>query len=226
MGEVGEAYGAVRSRITQMVGSRSECATLPVPACPAWTVHDVIAHLSGVIDDILAGRLDGVATDPWTEAQVVARKDASVREMLADWGEKAPQVEAMVDGFGGPGRQLVADVVTHEHDLRGALETPGAHESDAVDIGLDFVAPGFVASASRLGLPAVEVRATDGRRWSSGDGPAEVTLIAGPYDLLRSFTGRRSPAQIGKLDWSGPWDSYLPAFAFGPFTVPEADVPD
>jgi hypothetical protein len=37
-----------------------------VPACPDWTVRDAYAHQAGVSADILAGRMDGVATDEWT----------------------------------------------------------------------------------------------------------------------------------------------------------------
>lgn len=109
---------------------------------------------------------------------------------------------------------------------RGALDAPGARDSGAVTIGLDFVAPGFVAGAARLGLPNVEVVSTDGQRWGSGDGSVEITLTASPYDLLRSFSGRRGTAQIRTLEWWGPWEPYLPAFELGPFTVPKTDRPD
>ena len=37
-----------------------------VPATPEWRAHDVLAHLVGVTDDVVNGRLDGIATDAWT----------------------------------------------------------------------------------------------------------------------------------------------------------------
>ena len=43
-----------------------------------WTVKDVVAHLCGACEDILAGRLEGVATDPWTEAQVARFEGADL----------------------------------------------------------------------------------------------------------------------------------------------------
>src|SRR3954462_336182 len=100
-----------------------------VPTCPRWSVHDVVAHLTGVVSDALDGRLDGVATDPWTAAQVDARRDHSVRDMLAEWNTRAPAFEELLDGMGEPGRQAVGDAVTHEHDIRAALRVPAARES-------------------------------------------------------------------------------------------------
>lgn len=35
----------------------------PVPACPEWTVHDVLAHLCGLCVDIVTGRLTSVSHD-------------------------------------------------------------------------------------------------------------------------------------------------------------------
>ena len=43
------------------------------PATPQWRVHDVLAHLVGVPDDVVHGRMDGLASDAWTQAQVDAR---------------------------------------------------------------------------------------------------------------------------------------------------------
>src|SRR5207245_258980 len=101
--------------------------TVVVPACPEWTVHDVIAHLAGVCADIINGNLAGVATESWTAAQVDARRAHTVEQIIAEWSEVAPQVEAMADHFPGrAGPQLVFDLTTHEHDLRGALGRPDA----------------------------------------------------------------------------------------------------
>src|SRR4051812_41896335 len=119
MGEVGNAYAGVRERVSALVQGADP--TQPVPACPDWTVKDLVAHVTGVVDDVLAGRIEGVATDPWTAAQVEARKDHSLDQIVAEWNEKAPAFEALLDAFGSPGEQAVFDVTTHEHDLRGAL---------------------------------------------------------------------------------------------------------
>jgi uncharacterized protein (TIGR03083 family) len=71
--------------------------SMPVPTCPGWTVHDVLAHLSGVVADVLAGNFAGIATEPWTLAQVEARRDASVEELLAEWELGAPAFVELID---------------------------------------------------------------------------------------------------------------------------------
>src|SRR5262245_55864456 len=75
-------------------------ADLPVAACPQWTVKNTISHLAGVAADVLAGNLEGVATDPWTAAQVDARRERSLADILDEWEADDPQVEAMSDAFG------------------------------------------------------------------------------------------------------------------------------
>src|SRR3954466_6004242 len=115
MGEVADAYAGCRQRIGDLTRDLDEAhAASTVPTCPKWSVHDVIAHVSGVVDDVLAGRLDGIASEPWTTAQVDARRARSIVEMLAEWDAAAPLFEGMLDEIGTRGRQAVADVVTHE----------------------------------------------------------------------------------------------------------------
>ena len=109
-----------------------------VPATPEWRVHDVLAHLVGVTDDVVNGRLDG-----HRERRVDAgagrraRRDVPTAELLAEWDELGPQFEAMLAAAPAEiAGQALFDAATHEHDLRNALGVPGARDSDAVDIGL------------------------------------------------------------------------------------------
>lgn len=218
-----KAYADTRARITELVGGLDETrAATTVPGCPQWTVKDVVAHVTGVCADILAGNLDGVASDAWTDAQVEARRDKPVDEILAEWSEIGPQVEGMLGAFPvAPASQLVTDLVTHEHDLRAALGAPGAHDSEAVAIGLEYAVRGFLASRP-ADAPPVKV-VTGDRAWGD-DGGARVA--GEPFDLLRSFSGRRSESQIKGLQWDGNPAPHLPHFTFGPFSLPESDLPD
>ena len=42
--------------------------------CVGWTVFDVVAHVTGVMADITAGRLEGIDTQPWYDRQVDERR--------------------------------------------------------------------------------------------------------------------------------------------------------
>jgi uncharacterized protein (TIGR03083 family) len=223
---IGSIYAEGRVRLAELVTSADpEGRTAPVPGCPQWAIRDVIAHLTGVCADVLAGQMDGVATEPWTARQIAERKARSLPEILAEWSEVAPQVEAMAEHF--PARsdeQWVLDLTTHEQDVRGALGAPGGRDAAGVLVGLDFAATmGLTASIRGRGLPALRVRAAD-CEWVAGDGEPAATLSGTPFDLLRAMTGRRSSAQVRALDWDGDADVFIPAFEFGPFTFPAADL--
>ncbi len=215
MGEVADAYAGCRARIVELVdGLDAAGAAAVVPTCPKWSVHDVLAHLSGVVDDALAGRLDGVATDPWTAAQVEARQGLPVAGIVAEWQANAPGFEGILDAIGDPGRQAVLDTTTHEHDIRAALGRPGARDSDAVRIGLGWLTTRFVDAAAEQGI-AVGVKVADGPRVGPDD--AAASLTAAPFELMRALTGRRSLDQVRALDWDGDCESVLGAFTYGPF---------
>lgn len=246
MAAIGEMYAAGRGRITELVsGLSDEEAAAPVPTCPEWSLKDVVAHCAGVCDDVLTGRIEGVATDPWTEAQVAARRDWSLAEVLAEWTEKAPQVEAIAEHFPGRvGTQWVLDVTTHEHDIRHALGRPGAQDTEAVEAAFWFLRGGLATSIASHGLAPLELRAGE-QSWVLGgegctdlaavlmgeDPPIDVpgaelaaTVEASAFDWVRALTGRRSLAQVRAFKWSGEPEPYLPAFSFGPFTPAAADI--
>jgi len=215
MDEVGAAYAGCRARVAELAKGLDEArAQTLVPACPEWSVHDVVAHLAGVVDDALAGRLEGVATEPWTAAQVQARRTRPIADILAEWEETAPAFEELLDAIGAPGRQAVTDAVTHEQDIRGALGVPGAKNADAVRIGVGFLAPALVDGAARRGV-SLHLRSHDGLEF--GAKPAQVVLTGASFDLLRAMTGRRSADQVREMLWDGDVEKVLPVFTFGPF---------
>jgi uncharacterized protein (TIGR03083 family) len=220
MGEIADAYASTRRRMTELL--RDADPSVQVPACPAWTVKDVAAHMAGVVDDVLAGRIDGVGSDPWTHAQVQARTDRSMGDILDEWNEKAPAFETLMDQLGAAGEQAVFDIVSHEHDVRGALGQFGAQDSDAVDMGLRWVANNFVTLVADAGHGPLRVTTTNGQAWGPEDAPA--TLRAPAFELVRALTGRRSHHQIRAFEWSVDPEPYLPAFEFGPFRPPAEDV--
>src|SRR4051812_41748590 len=203
------AYRETRERLTALLRAMpSPAADTPVPTCPGWTVHDVAAHLSGGIADAVNGRLDGAGSDEWTARQVDERREWPLATILDEWSENAPTVEPMLDAAGEIGRQAVADVVSHEHDIRTALSVPGARDSDAVRVGLTFAANRIVEEAAARGA-ALHI-STEGMRFGPDDAPVRLTGPA--FELLRAITGRRSVAQIRALNWQGDPSRVIPAF--------------
>jgi len=162
---LGALYEETRQRVVNLVRETTFvdvfAASTPVPACEGWRVRDVIAHLSGLATDIAAGNLDGAATDAWTAAQVDARRDLSIADLLAESDEVGPQLASLLDDFPGRyGAQVAADISVHEHDIRGALQRPGARDSAGIAHCLDFLLPTWAVPGARaLGLPSLHIKA-------------------------------------------------------------------
>ena len=160
---LGSVYEDTRQRVIALVRDAMVddffAAAAPVPACPGWRVRDVIAHLSGLATDIATGNLDGAATDEWTAAQVDARRNLSADDLLAESDEVGPQLASYLDDFPGRyGAQVAADICVHEHDIRGALQRPGARDSAAVAHGVEFLLTTFVGpGADALGVPSLHI---------------------------------------------------------------------
>ncbi len=200
--DLATAYRGVRARVRDLVLEHDGDDATVIPATPEWTAHDLVAHLSGITSDIVNGNLDGVGTDTWTAAQVAARRDRTIGELLDEWDECAGPVERMVDQFGAAGGQLLGDAVTHEHDLRGAWGCPGARDSDAVLIGFDWLATRVGSARQAAGVGALAIEHEAGTT-ACGDGTPAASLRVSRFEFTRAATGRRAPEQIAAYPWDG-----------------------
>jgi uncharacterized protein (TIGR03083 family) len=202
-------YAGTRGRITELVqGLTADELLAVVPATPEWRVRDITSHLSGVVADVLAGNLEGIATDAWTGAQVDARRDKSVDEILAEWSANAPALEDVINSFGPAGVQAVMDTVTHEHDIRGAVNRAGARDSEAADASLQWLVN---SAGERLEAAGIAVRIVAGsQEWVVGAGEAAASVVApSEFDLLRALIGRRSITQVANWKWEGDPGPYF-----------------
>ena len=222
--EFGAIYRDTRLRLTDLVRENELAASATVPASPAWNVKDVVAHLAGVCADILAGNIAGLASDPWTAAQVEARRGSSLDDVLEEWSTLAPQVEALTPMFpGDSAAQWVADLSTHEQDVRGALEKPGARDDVSLEVAVHFMGRAFIDTARDAGFRGLRIQ-VEGHDWRTDEEAPEATLVAEPFEFARSVTGRRSLDQIRRLDWQGDPEPYLKAFEWGPFRPTSKDI--
>jgi uncharacterized protein (TIGR03083 family) len=195
-------------------------AATPVPATPAWTVADVIAHLAGLTTDVTNGNVEGAGTDPWTEVQVRDRKGTPIAELLAEWDTNAPNVENLLATVTMPAVQrIIADLVTHEHDVRGALEQPGDRDSAGVDTALQLYVLGLDARLKGNNLGPLRLVAGI-QEWVIGSGAEaepQATVRADAFELFRAVSGRRSRTQVEDFDWEGdpaPFIEHFPQFAY------------
>ena len=93
-----------------------------VPATPAWTVHDVLAHLAGGASDAVTGRMDGAPSPEWTSRHVSERARLPVADLVEELRSHQDGLAAAVAD--NPRPALVWDIAVHHADLHEALELP------------------------------------------------------------------------------------------------------
>ena len=201
--DYGGAYSALRGRVVELVAQASDDQLeMYAPATPEWRVRDVLAHLTGVTADILTGNIDGVATDEWTKAQVDARRERAVDTLIAEWEENGPIIDPMIPSFGAVAGQFITDAITHEHDIRGALDAPGARECDAVAIGFTWIGDVIGDMREQTGAGALRIETESGTH-VFGTGEPTATCTTSRFEFVRATTGRRSVDQIETWSWRG-----------------------
>lgn len=215
--DLSTTYRESRERLHDLVRSLGEDAKgVPVQACPRWSVHDVIGHLVAIAEDVLAGRLTGPPTDEQTEAQVARRRDQTTAASLDEWTTLAPGLEEILGAARvWPG---VLDVLCHEHDVRGAIDQPGARDVAGIGAGADYL-------LHVLALPVpVTVRVGD-TTYTKGPeattaGTAPIELETDSFEAFRFRLGRRSRRQLEAMRWTGDPTPVLDhLYLFGPSPV-------
>jgi uncharacterized protein (TIGR03083 family) len=213
--EIDRMYQDTREQITTLVAGLDDAAwRTAVPACPGWSVRDVVAHLAAVAEDWASGRLSEPATDEETAAQVARFGGYDVAGILSAWTDASAQLHHLANTTGL--EPPLGDIAIHEHDIRGALGRPGARDSEAVRCIADEL-------LTMLEPPVpLRVVVEDAQYRSGPDGSAEIQLRTTRFEALRWRTGRRSRAQLTAMDWSGDPTPVLDhLYLFGPA---EADL--
>ena len=217
--DLGSMYRAARERIGVVI---AECgpgsADVAVPACPGWTVKDVVSHLVGIIEDVNAGRLSGPPPDEQTAEEVARHRTQPMDEVLASWSELAPGFEALITQMQiWPG---LLDVLSHEHDIRAALGRPGARDDRGVMLGAEQLVAGLDAPVEIV----ITADPAEGNGVASNDPDAPLVLRATAFEVFRLRLGRRTREQVRQLAWSrDPGDVLDQLFIFGPTTVALAE---
>ncbi len=237
-----DLYDETRQRVTDLAQHLDPA--LPVPACPGWTVRDVVAHVVGLAVDVTAARVDGYAGAAWTARQVGERSDRTMSELTAEWERVLPRFLSInrdlaasdlpdtINHVLGPVPKTSfesafhVDLLHHEHDLLGAAGMPRRHplpadiaamRSQLTNVRLRFAADG-------LGTLRLAPTDTD-REWKIGTGTPDASLSAPAIDILRSFGGRRTLEEIGSFDWRGRTDGMAERLVLPFFDAPRTPLP-
>jgi hypothetical protein len=223
--DLGTHYRGSRERITSLVigliAESRDMKAIPVPACPLWSVHDVLAHLTAVVEDVMAGRIKGPPSSEETSAQVERRRAMPTAEMLEEWTEIAPGFETALQSVRvWPG---FLDVLSHEHDIRGAVDRPDGRNNIDVIASADWL-----LSFWNPPVPLVVRTGHIGRVFGDSGGDtcagADLTLETTPFEVFRFRLGRRSPAQLRAMSWTGdpsPVLDHMVIFGPEPYDVIE-----
>ena len=221
-GRLAAEYRNARVRMQELAASANGAAAeRVVPACPDWTVRDLLSHVTGIAADLSAGRRPEGDTQVWVDEQVAKRRGCALAEVVAEWSEVGPAFEEMIDSRPHRLWGLTYDTVVHEHDLRGALGRPGERDGDGVDVAMQLGLRLVALDLAKHGLPAFRV-VVDGRELTVGEGEPQLTLEASAFEALRLLGSRRSRFQLRAARFTGDLDRYLPGLAH--MDLPTADL--
>lgn len=209
-----------------------------VPACPAWTVADLLAHLVGIAEDASQGAYFAGAMEAWRDPALAQARDAWTDQHLQRVTDRTRDgllrglhlhggrvVQSLRRGDGplttGPAWMAaapVADLAVHLADLREALGAPADTTGVTARFGFTAYRDWLHVRLMAAGLPGI--RLTDGHReWPVGRGDPVGSVTAPAYELFRTITGRRSAAGIRGLDWTTDPIPFLDVIA--PYPLPD-----
>ncbi|WP_435121092.1 FAD-dependent monooxygenase [Amycolatopsis thermoflava] len=232
------AYQDGLRRVRALVEDRPGALAAPVPACPEWTVRDLLAHLTGVAEETVRGTYFPEAADAWTDPGLAAARDRWTADQVARRAHLDPA--ALLREFDDHGARLVgalrrgeapdgppwmltspvADLAVHLEDLREALGAASDPAAPVTRLGFAVFRNWLHSRLVRRGLPAL--RLTDGdEEWVLGEGEPAATLTASRAELFAVISGRRSEARIRALGWDA--EPYLPVIS--PYPLPVDQVP-
>ncbi|MEV6741314.1 maleylpyruvate isomerase family mycothiol-dependent enzyme [Streptomyces sp. NPDC051104] len=212
------AYRSCQENVTRLARAHPEVSEWPVPACPDWSVRDLIAHLLQTCRMVVAevsGDIDRpLAPQPNTPLVHLLTAWEELDGVLAEVLERTPWLRRGM---------MLLDAFSHELDIHGALGLPVPRDHVAFADALELATMGFTMSVNAHHLPALRIETPD-HTWLVGESDPAATVRGESMEVFRSLTGRRTLPQIRGLSWSTAPESWLPAFTWGPFTPPAQQI--
>jgi uncharacterized protein (TIGR03083 family) len=233
MPDLAAAYADTHASMVKLTADLDDAALAAiVPACPAWSVKDLIAHVTSVAAALATGSFPpdlnpatfwdpdtAVRREAFVEEGLAMRRNRSIGKLLDEWETAAGQLEAMMRGERPwpeeapplPEWIVVTDLAVHHHDLRGAIGAPGERDSLATGLSLRSYVEGMRFASAVAKRPTFRIEAGE-RGWTIGDGEPVATVTADPFELARAASGRRNPDQIRAFGWRGDPEPFIECF--------------
>lgn len=204
-------YRQSQGRILSLVNNTN--AETPVEACPGWTVRNTIAHLLGVLGDLAAGKIEDASTDAWSAGHIARAGDRTVSDLAAEWHVRANTTPGVFQKLGAV---LIADLVTHEFDIKQAIGNRQGRDEQVVRSVALFYLNALDAAWREDDVPPLRILTETSALDIGGEEP-RASVEMSWFEIGRVVSGRRSIEQVKALAWHGdpaPWLDHL--FVFGP----------
>ncbi len=240
MPDLASAYADTRASMTKIARDLTpEELDASVPACPAWSVKDLVAHVTSIASSLANGTFPpdlnpamfwdettAVRREKFVDEALSTRRSNDLDAILTEWESSSAMLEAMMRGERPwpdgvpplPEWIVLTDVAVHHHDLRGAVDQAGERDSLATGLSLRSYVEGMRFASAVKKLPAFKIVAGS-REWVVGEGEPVATVAADPFELARAASGRRNPDQVRSFAWEGDPEPFI--HLFSPYGVRE-----
>ena len=202
------SYREAREHFIDLAGTVDGGAT--VPACPDWTVLELLAHqvhqLAGALDGSfpIADALAAVSGDRqalnrqqvWIDDGVQRWCQNGTRDLCDAWATLVADAPPVVlDG-------LLPDIVVHLFDLAGAAASKKYRREPMVTDAVRFWSTTAGERLAHLGYDGPLLQLGSGVAIGRPD--AGVQIVGSPFEVLRLLTGRRARDQARILVQRAP----------------------
>ncbi|MFG2307505.1 maleylpyruvate isomerase family mycothiol-dependent enzyme [Streptomyces sp. NPDC048566] len=170
----------------------------PTAGCPRWTVRDVLAHCSAVLDRVVDDRLGPEVFSPESNDRDIAeRGDRTTGRLIDELERGMTEAGAVIARSGGALDAIALGEWVHAGDVREALGEPGAYEGAGLPHALALLAR-ISRERGRVPVHADLDHLDDPLRLGGlpGDRPP-ARYIGDAATLLRLCAGRPVPDGAG-----------------------------
>jgi uncharacterized protein (TIGR03083 family) len=155
--------------------------------CPAWTVRDVLGHMTATakmkpVKFFAAFAGSGFHFNEMSAKLIAKEATATPAAGLAEFRGQLTATNHPP----GPSETMLGETVVHSEDIRRPLGITRDYPPEAVTRTADFFKGSNLLIGSKKRIAGLRLRATDAE-WSTGEGPE----VSGPVlSLLLAMTGR------------------------------------